>query len=431
MIIPSGIEIAPNPNYIELGTSGLFVQLAIASGIGVLIYFRVYLKKAKALLSNLLKELIDFYRFFCRIPKAEKAITFYSEHRDYYPYFEGLITELTTLHNQSICYITSDSCDPILQSQESGVKPFYLNKLLPLFMAFVNCQVFVMTLTDLNQFHFRRSIKPVHYVYVFHSLVSTHMMYRHGAFDYYDSILCCNSHQIKEIRKHEKANNLPPKTLIKAGYSRLEKLYTEYQEFSPEKPKVSSKGTILIAPSWGEDNILESCGGYLIELLLNASYGVIVRSHPETTKRFPDLLVSLISKFGHDSNFSLETSTVTHNSLLKADVMICDCSGVALEYAFGTERPVLFIDTPVKIKNQRYKELGIRPLELSLRSKIGVLISPKKIDTVPQVISELIANKVDYKKHIVELRKKNVYAFGHSSDIGASYIANLVEKSNE
>ncbi len=118
----------------------------------------------------------------------------------------------------------------------------------------------------------------------------------------------------------------------------------------------------------------------------------------------------------------------TDDSLLQADVLICDCSGVSLEYAFGTERPVLFLDVPLKIRNHRFKELGIEPLELSLRTEIGVIVPPEKLDTVPQVISELAANSAVYKKRIAKLRKQNVYAFGHSSNIGAQFIINMVAK---
>lgn len=371
-------------------------------------------------MANLLKEIASFYRFFWRTPKAEKAIIFYAEDEGYYPYFEGLIKKLIGDYNRTLCYITSNPDDPILQKSESRIKTFYLNKLLPFFMAFVNCRVFVMTLTDLNQFHLKRSLNPVHYVYVFHSLVSTHMVYRYSAFDHYDSILCCGPHQVEEIRRHEELNELPPKRLAEAGYYRLEQIYEAYQKYSSEKSP-----TILVAPSWGAANVLESCGEHLVELLLEARYEVIVRPHPETVRRSPDLVALFASKFGNNPNFTLETSVATHDSLLRADILISDYSGVALEYAFGTERPVLFLDVPIKVQNQRFKELGIEPLELSLRSEIGVIVSPKELETVPQVIPNLILNRLAYKKRIDELRKQYVYAFGHSSEIGAQYIIDL------
>ena len=330
-----------------------------------------------------------------------------------------------------LCYITSDPNDPIFQKTEPRIKAFYVNKFLIIFMSFINCKVFVMTLTDLNQYHLKRSANPVHYVYVFHALVSTHMLYLFGAFDYYDTIFCVGPHQIMEIRKHEEMNTLKKKILIEAGYYRLERIYKAFKKYSPVKSLLNSKGTILIAPSWGPDNVLESCGERLVNILLKAGYAVIVRPHPETVGRCPDLLDLLFTKFGDNPYFTLETSIATDDSILRADVLICDCSGIAMEYAFGTERPVLFLDVPIKIKNKRYKELGIEPIELSHRSKMGQIISLEQLDNVPQCIDTLIAEKNIYKHRLAQLRRKNVFAFGLSSEVGAKYIIDIVDGKEE
>ena len=53
--------------------------------------------------------------------------------------------------------------------------------------------------------------------------------------------------------------------------------------------------------------------------------------------------------------------------------MISDWSGVALEYAFGFKKPVIFCDIPKKINNPKYLELGIIPLEEQIRSKVGTI----------------------------------------------------------
>jgi YidC/Oxa1 family membrane protein insertase len=336
------------------------------------------------------------------------------------------VQTLTGKYAQTLCYVTSAPNDPILEKPEPNIKAFYLDKLLPFFMAFVDCRVFVMTLTELNQSHLKRSVNPVHYVYVFHSLVSTHMVYRYGAFEHYDSILCCGPHQLEEIRRHEQQNGLTPKKIIEAGYYRLERIYQAYQKYSLEKSGFIGKKTVLIAPSWGEANILESCGERLVGLLLEAGYRVIVRPHPETVKRLPGLVALFSVKFGNNADFVLETSVATDDSLLRADVLITDYSGISLEYAFATERPVLFLDVPVKIQNKRFKELGIEPLELLLRSKIGVVVSPEELETIPEVVSGLIADKAAHRERITELRKQYVYAMGHSSNIGAGYIKGLL-----
>jgi len=382
-------------------------------------------------IKHFLKELADFYRFSWKTPKTDKSIVFYSEHEGYYPNFEGLIEELTGKHGQTICYITSDPKDPILKTSEPRIKPFYSSTLLAFLMAMIDCKAFVITMTDLNQFHIKRSMNPVHYFYVFHSLVSTHMMYLGGAFDHYDTILCTGPHHEKEIRRREGLNSLPPKRLVEAGYYRLERVYEKYKNYPSDKLSSSTKGTILIAPSWGDANVLESCGQRLVGLLLNAGYEVIVRPHPETVRRSPDLVSGFASEFGENPAFTLETSVATDDSMLKADILICDCSGIALEYAFGTERPVLFLDVPLKIRNPEYEELGIEPLEFSLRTKIGVIASSEDLEAIPQVISDLRAKSASYRQSIAELREQNVYAFGRSSEIGAQCIVDALTETTE
>lgn len=378
-----------------------------------------------------LKEIAHVFRYWMKTPRKEKVVIFYAEHRDYYPNFDGIIEELKKKYNQIFCYITSDPGDPILQKSDPLVKAFYIKSFLPIFMIFVKCKVFIMTLTDLNQFLLKRSTNPVHYVYVCHSMISTHMGYLYEAFDYYDSFLCVGQYQIEEICKHETEQKLPPKQLIKAGYYRLEQIYNAYQQYKEEHPVIKEKSTLLIAPSWGEKNVLESCGEQLVELLLEKGYEVIVRPHPETIRRFPKLVDKFAEKFGKNSDFILEKSVATFDSLLKADILICDMSGVVIEYALGTERPVLFLDVPHKVRNKNYKELGIEPFELSIQKKVGIIVSPDKLDSIPDEIEKLKRDKIKYREQIIQLREENVFEFGNSSKIGAEHILNLLNKLNE
>jgi YidC/Oxa1 family membrane protein insertase len=369
-----------------------------------------------------LNESRDFFRFFFRT--AKKDVVFYSERSSYYAYFEGIIKELTTVHNQPIIYVTSDIKDPILKTENKMINPFYLDKLLPLFFRFVNCKVFVMTLTDLNQFHLKRSIHKVHYVYVFHSLASTHMIYRKGSFDHYDSILCVGEQHKQEIRKYEEINNLPKKQLVNAGFSRLELLYEQNKRYKKQK---SDKKVVLIAPSWGESNIIELCGEKIIKKLLENGYEVILRPHSEIIKRNPQMLEQIKNKF-KDDDFSIVLDSYSNEPLLKSDILLTDYSGIALSYAFGTGRPVLFIDVPPKVKNPDYEMLGIAPLEMGLRNQIGSALNPDDIDSLPSEINRLIRNSSYYESNSKKLRDRYIYNFGKSSEIGAKHIMDILSK---
>ncbi len=360
-----------------------------------------------------LKECSDFYRYFKKTEVEDKVITFYAEHGGYYPYFEGLVREFRKEGSRTLCYVTSDYNDPVLK--EADLHTFYLDKLLPWFMALVDCRVMVMTMTDLNLFHIRRSGNLVHYVYVFHSPASVHMVYNFKAFDYYDSLLCVGPHQVREILKTEELYELKPKRLVETGYHRIEELHRIYDG----RQSGNSPAVVLVAPTWGRNNLLGVCGDELIEILKKQGYKVILRLHPESVKR------EQVDKFNLDG-ITLETSVVNMDSLVEADILITDWSGIGLEYAFGTERPVIFIDTPPKVRNLRYKELGIEPIESYLRNEIGIIVSPQDVDSIPNRISELLENRSSWVDKLAGLRSKYIFNFGHCSEVGVSYIRSLL-----
>lgn len=390
----------------------------------------------------IINEFANLYKFFHKTPADEKAVVFYAEHAGYYPYFEGIIKELTESHNLTVTYITSDSKDPVLQSPPKNLKPVFLKHTFFILMTMLDCKILVMTMTDLDNLHIKKSVNPVHYVYAFHSPLSTHMSYPPESFDHYDSILCTGEYQLNEIRKREVIQGLRPKNLIEAGYYRLERINRAYEALKLNAKEPEKETTVLIAPSWGERNILSVYGMELTELLLKSGYKVVIRPHPETMHKQKEILAKIKHKFDSCSAFYLEESISTDESLLKADIMISNYSGVAIEYALGTERPVLFIDVPKKVKNPHYKILELDPLELSIRDKIGIVLpSPldskgcplpearKNIADVPRHINLLLEKSKEYAENIRTLRENTFFNFGSSSKAGADYILKLLNKS--
>ncbi len=388
---------------------------------------------------GLMAEISAWFRFAFRTPESAKKIVFYSEQASYWAYLEGVVNAIQKESESEFCYVTSDAEDPILTRRDPQIHAFYLKTLLPYFMLLVKCRVFVMTLTELNQHHLRRSIHPVHYVYLFHSLISTHMAYRRGAFDHYDSILCCGPYQVDEIRRQEALDDLPKKELIEGGYYRLERIYAASQEHSSISAAVTDetqvrstsggeKRRVLVAPSWAANNVLEEHGILLAETLVGAGYEVIMRPHPETLKRDPKRVEEFAAHFEGDDRVTLERSVASDDSLLSADALITDWSGIAQEYAFGTERPVLYLDVPRKIHNDRYAEIEIEPFEVMIRSQVGLVFSPNEIAEIDQAINELIGDREKYRAQIRTLRDANLFCFGKSGEVGARHILEVAAR---
>ena len=374
----------------------------------------------------LFKEIHELYRFFWKTPEEEKAIIFYSEHEGYYPNFEGLIEELIDGHKQKLCYVTSDPDDPILKTSQPLINTFYINKLLVLFMSYVNCKVFVMTLTDLNQFHLRRSANPVHYVYVFHALVSTHMMHLFGAFDHYDTIFCVGPHHVNEIKATEKLYELKPKKIINYGFGRLDTLLQEKEKF--EKSDSNLKDLILITPSYGSENLLEKCGIELIDTLLKSNFRVLLRPHFRTLRDSKELIDSIRDKFGKNPNFTFKDGIIPSEYFHNSICMVSDWSGISMEYAFTFERPIIFIDVPKKVLNPNSSDILLEPIEISLRSKLGYIVSPNNLKIIPDLVKNMNKNN-KFSQQIRKMRSETVFNIGESAKIGADFIQQLI-KSN-
>ena len=214
---------------------------------------------------------------FLSLPTAFRKITFYSEDNHSFTHFEALIEQLVTIHNEKVCYLTSDPCDPIFENPHENLLPFYVGEGMARISLFykIAADVVIMTMPDIETYHLKRSIAyPVHYVYLFHAMVSTHSNYRLGAFDHFDSIFCTGPYQLEEIRKTETIYQLKEKHLFEDGYRKLEQLMTEFHKHKEKYGELSNEDTktVILAPSWGEHSILNTCGHQLIEHLISAGY---------------------------------------------------------------------------------------------------------------------------------------------------------------
>jgi YidC/Oxa1 family membrane protein insertase len=251
------------------------------------------------------------------------------------------------------------------------------------------------------------------------------MVYRPRAFDFYDSIFTVGPHHDLEIRSLENHNKSAAKKLISHGYGRLESL-AEAAKNVKEPLSGNIAPTILIAPSWGRNALIERHGGDFIRPLLDAGYYIILRPHPETTKYSFGLLNKISNEYKYYENFRMEDEVASKDALLKADLMISDYSGVALEFALALQKPVLFVDVPKKINNPDYLVHHIEPLEVSIRDEIGKVISEEKLSDILIYVDGLL-NKIHQTNKISLLRNKYIYNFGQSGQIAASALINIAD----
>lgn len=370
---------------------------------------------------NAKREKEDYKRFFSI---GNKHLVFYSEGTGFYKYYKGMIEYLLEHTNLTIHYITSDPDDAIftLEKEQEKLKAYYIGekRLITLFMK-MDADVVVMTMPDLENFHIKRSYvrDDIEYILIPHAMDSLNMTMRTGSMDHYDTIFCVGPHQKEEIEKTEEYYKLPKKTLVEWGYSLLDEMIEAYEA---EEKKENAVKTIMIAPSWQEDNIVDSCLEEILDELKKDSYKVIVRPHPQHVRHRKEKMEQLKKKYADNENIEIQTDFSSNSSVFNADLLITDWSGIAYEYAYATKKPVLHINTPMKIMNPEYTNIDVTPINILVREAIGASLDSDKLGEIRDIVHELIENSDKYKDKISSFVDEYIYNHGESARIGAEYI---------
>ena len=354
-----------------------------------------------------------------------KRLVFYSEGKGFYKYYAPIIDYLIEKSEYIIDYVTSDPEDLILDDSTGRIRPYYVAQdkyLIPLFMK-LDCDICVMTMPDLEKYHIKRSKvrDDIEYIYVFHGMGSSALTLRKGALDNYDTLFCVGEDSVIEIRQMEELYGTRRKTLVETGYVLLDQMITEYNE-----DKSNNDKTVLIAPSWQPDNIIDVCIEKMLDILADTKYKVVVRPHPQQVRHEKQRFEEMVEKYKIYENIEIQTDFSSNFTVMNADLIITDWSDIAFEYAFTTLKPVLFIDTPMKVMNSDYDKIEIKPINIALRNVIGESLAVEDIGELNAVISRLIADRDKYHDIIKKTRAEHIFNIGKSKILSGKYIMKVL-----
>jgi len=380
---------------------------------------KVALKKAR------IREKADIKKFYSI---EDKQLVFISPSNGYYKYYKNFIAYILENSDITIHYVTSDPNDQIFNNTK--ISSYYIGEnALISFMMKIEADMIVMTMPDLGHYHIKRSWlkKDIEYVFADHSMNSMHMVFREGALDYYDTIFCVHSQYMDEVRASEKLYGTKEKKLIPVGYNLIDDLIVQYEAQAHKNNEIK---TILIAPSWQKDNMLELCIDDLLAQLTDKGYKIIVRPHPEFIKRFPDKMKAILQHYDNykGDDLMFETDFTSSTSIFTSDMLITDWSAIAIEFSYTTLKPSVFINTPPKIMNPNYTKIPIVPLDITLRDLLGVSVDLDKIDGLAVVVADLLERQEDFRAQILDTRERYLFNHGRSGEAGGQYIIDALKE---
>ena len=271
------------------------------------------------------------------------------------PYLEvlkniGIDFSVLTLEELQHTAISNVDVKVLLSKQE-------LNK----YMSNLNCDYFLTTTPGIGNFYFPKSkIYPKKsrpkYIYFFHSLVSPNENYVDKSFEGFDYIFAPNSVIADQL-----------KFLINEKYTRV--FTVGYQNLNKNIKQNFEKlnlGNVLLAPSWGEDNLFSKENNHRLVNLINSleenQLKVYLRPHP--------MEIETIRRMEKELQFNVYLSDIVDHSYF--DYLITDWSGISLEYFYSTNNPVGFVNTPKKRRRKlKRNELNLELIENQIIDHIG------------------------------------------------------------
>ena len=364
------------------------------------------------------REKADYKRF---LAFPDKQIVFYSEKNGFYKYFRDVIEVILRRTDIIIHYISSDPEDEVFSLESDSFHTYYIEEKLMVLMMRMDADIVVMTTPDLQKYYIKRSMvrDDVEYVYMDHGIGSDNLMLRKGALDAFDTVFCSNETVYQEIRAQERVYGLKAKTLVKYGYAMMDNMIRAYSEQPPVK---NEPPVVLIAPSWQEENIMDTCIDGILRNLLPLQFRIIVRPHPQYVRHYPEKLESLRNQYRNFTNFCLQEDFSSNKTVFNADILVTDWSSIAYEYSFTTLKPCLFINTPMKVMNPDYRDIEVEPFDISIRKKIGIEVELNEIDKIPSAVERLLTEECFSPDSISALREQSLYHLGNAASVGAEYL---------
>jgi hypothetical protein len=268
-----------------------------------------------------------------------------------------------------------------------------------------------MTTPGLDVLQIKRSKGVKHYAHLIHAPTDVGT-YKQHSFDYFDSILLSGDHQSRSLRKLEELRGTPPKHLSKVGCLYYDAMQRQLNELAPAP--VTGSPTVLVAPTWGENGLLQRCGSRILLPLLKKQWKVILRPHPQSHISEKDMLDRLREELRHYPNLVWNNDNDGTQAMARANVMVSDISGVVFDFVFLFERPVITVRYDVNKIGLEMSDLPWELWELSVLDTIGTRIEEHEVDGLPSVIEQELA-KSDRREKIRQLRDESVANFGHAA----------------
>ncbi len=323
--------------------------------------------------------------------KAEESsqlipFVIFSDDKRYWPVFEPICRELDQ-KGFDITYMTASPDDPALQNEYEHVHAEFIGEGNKAFMRlnFLKATMVLSTTPGLDVYQWKRSKDVKYYVHIPH-MPGELTTYRMFGLDYYDALLLSGQYQIDDCRALEKLRNLPEKECTIVGIPYLDEKAKRLEGTSP-KPH---ERTVLVAPSWGSNSLLNRFGDKLIDRLIETGYHIIIRPHPQSFTSEKELIDRLMKDY---PQLEWNRDTDNFDVLNRSDVMISDFSGVIFDFALVFDKPVICAYTDFDDSQDDAWWLDTPIWTATAIPRIGPVLSEENLPKIKEMVDGCLTDR--------------------------------------
>ncbi len=210
----------------------------------------------------------------------------------------------------------------------------------------------------------------------------------------------------------------------------MDSLKARYEERKKTDTGEGHVFTVLLAPSWGPDSILNKYGERILKALKDTGFKIIVRAHPQTIINEKDFYEGLVAKFPENENFVWDRSNDNFETLYQSDIMITDFSGIIFDYTYVFDRPLMYADTSMDTAPYDAAWLDEEVWRLAILPDLGLKLSEEDFPRMKEVI-ESVSDNERYAAGRERYRNESWQIIGNSAANIVDYLLRKKEKLDE
>ena len=351
-----------------------------------------------------------------RVPYA-----IFTDSKRYGNIFKPICDEMEK-RGEKLVYLTAEKDDPLLNEEYNTVKTEFIGEGNKAFarMNMLKADVVLSTTPGLDVYQWKRSRDVKWYAHVLHA-ANDATMYRMFGIDYFDAMLLSGEFQIRQVRELEALRNLPEKEVKLVGLPHMDGLRKKLLEAGPIG---EHETTVLLAPSWGSNSILNKYGKKIIDELIATGYKIIIRPHPQTFVSEKEMIEPLMKAYPETDKLEWDRSNDNFNTLYRSDILISDFSGVIFDYSLVFDKPVIYAET--EFDNGVYDSWWLDEKEwiFVILDKLGIKLTGDNMKDIKSLINTCLTDN-KFKAGREQARSEAWANIGNSVECIADY---LIEK---